>query len=113
MASDRLVRRNLALELEALRRPFVEPGEEHREGKADDGSDHDPAHHPFRDVKQRKDLGCDLHEQPRARCVERRRADDIATLQFRQEGGFVAHGCAGGTGNFSFWQRAAKRGSVL
>ncbi len=81
----RLMRQDLALELETLRRPFVEPGEQHREGKPDAGRDYDPAHDPFRDVEEWKHLRCYLDKQPRTRRVKGGGAQDIATLQFGEE----------------------------
>ena len=82
LSGDGLVRRDLALALEAVRCPFVEPGKHHRKRKPDRRRDDDPAHNPLSDVEEREDLGRYLHQQPRTRCVERGGPENIAALEF-------------------------------
>ena len=86
LASDRFVRRDFALELQALGRPLVEPREDERERKTNYCRDHDPAHDPFGNMKQWKDLCRDLHQEPRPCGIERSRADDVAAFEFSEEG---------------------------
>ncbi len=70
------------LALETGRRQLVEPGNDHREGEADDDGHHHQPHRPVRDVEERKDLRGHLHQQPGCRGIEGRGPQYIATLQF-------------------------------
>ena len=79
-SGDRLIVFNVALALNALRRPFVKPRERQRERKTDDHGNDDQPHCPSRHIEDRKNLRRDLHQQPARRRIERRGAVDVAAL---------------------------------
>src|SRR5450755_1142533 len=84
---------DLAFKLDALRRQFVEPREQHGEWKAHNHRNHDQTHRPVRNIEKRKYLGSDLHQQPRRRRIERRGAVYIAAFEFGEEAhGFCSRG---------------------
>lgn len=56
---------------------FVHPREHHRDHEADRKQDHHQAHGPVGDVEERKDLGRDLHQQPRRDRIRDRRATRV------------------------------------
>src|SRR5450755_2633213 len=101
---------DLAFKLDALRRQFVEPREQHGEWKAHNHRNHDQTHRPVRNIEKRKYLGSDLHQQPRRRCIERRSAVYIAAFEFGEEAhGFPAAFMAASLSAINFWKRGSLR----
>src|SRR5438105_698581 len=67
------------------------PGDDERNWESNHNQRNDQAHHPVRYFQERKDLGCDLNEDPRHNRIGDRNLINIAPLQLREEGRLLAH----------------------
>src|SRR5262249_44742194 len=85
---------------DSLRRRFKCPCDYQRDRKADDEEENYEAHYPIGDVKKRKDLAGNLHQQPGDNRVRGCNLVNVTPLQFGKKIA-LAHGFAKAEGNWT------------
>jgi hypothetical protein len=76
---------HVLLEADALRRDFVEPGQEHRDRESDGEYAEDRRPDPGRQVAEADEYLCDLHDEPRRDDIKYRHAEHVSPFQLRYQ----------------------------
>src|SRR6266536_545453 len=85
LAPNRFAKIDIFRALDSFRREFKCPGKNQRHGKSDNEQQHHKPHRPIRNFEERKNLTCDLHQEPRDDCVGYRNLVNIAPLKLSKE----------------------------
>ena len=76
----RMMTAHVVRALQSFRRQIKSPGEHERDRQAETKEEHDCAHDPGRNLKEGKDLGRDLDEQPRDHDITDRDLVNVAAF---------------------------------
>jgi hypothetical protein len=71
--------------LQTFGRQIESPSENERNRETQDKEKNNKPHRPTRNFEERKNLTCDLHQQPRDDCVGDRNLVNVAPLQLGQK----------------------------
>src|SRR5438046_25042 len=82
LAGKRWAKIDIFRALDSLRCQLKCPSDYQRHGKSDDEQQHHQTHRPIGNLKERKNLTRDLHQQPRHDTVSDRNLVNIPPLQF-------------------------------
>src|SRR6266446_3716131 len=80
LAPNRFTQIDIFRALDSFRRQFKCPGKNHRHGKSNNEQQHHKTDGPIRNLKERKNLTRNLHQQPSHNAVSDRDFVDIAPL---------------------------------
>src|SRR6266403_5279779 len=81
LTPNRFTKIDIFCALDSFRRYFKRPGKNQRHGKSDNEQQHHKTHCPIRNFEERKNLTCDLHQQPRDHSVCNRNLVNVASFQ--------------------------------